>query len=74
MYHDFLYISFPLLHDYDVQLPIFTFYGGRKRPSNDILYLFLNFDTVFWNSAPEEFVNNGRIEQDGVSSIKLETA
>ena len=25
-----LYISLPLLHDYDVKMPIFTFYGERK--------------------------------------------
>ena len=24
----FLYISFPSIHDYDVKLPDFTFYGG----------------------------------------------
>ena len=26
-----LYISLPLLHDYDVRMPDFTFYGGRKK-------------------------------------------
>ena len=25
----FLYISLPSLHDYDVKMPNFTFYGGR---------------------------------------------
>ena len=26
----FLFISFPFLHDYDVKMPNFAFYGGRK--------------------------------------------
>ena len=31
VHHAFLYIFLPLLHDYDVKMPIFTFYGGRKQ-------------------------------------------
>ena len=31
MHHAFLYISLPLPHDYDVKMPNFTFYGGRKQ-------------------------------------------
>ena len=31
VHHAFLYISLPLLHDYDVKMPNFTFYGGRKQ-------------------------------------------
>ena len=27
----FLYISFPFLHDYDVKMPNFAFYGGRRQ-------------------------------------------
>ena len=30
VHHTFLYISFPLLHDYDVKMPNFAFYCGRK--------------------------------------------
>ena len=29
--HAFLYISLALLHDYDVKMPSFTFYEGRKQ-------------------------------------------
>ena len=30
--HDtFLYISFPFLHDYNVKMPNFAFYGERKQ-------------------------------------------
>ena len=31
VYHAFLYISLPSLHDYDDKMPNFTFYGGRKK-------------------------------------------
>ena len=29
--HAFLYISLPFLHNYDVNMPNFAFYGGRKQ-------------------------------------------
>ena len=31
LHHTFLYISFPFLHDYDVKMPNFAFYGERER-------------------------------------------
>ena len=31
VYHAFLYISLPSLHDYDVKMPNYKFYGGRKQ-------------------------------------------
>ena len=31
VHHAFLYISLPSLHDYEVKMPNFTFYGGRKQ-------------------------------------------
>ena len=31
VHHTFLYISFPFLHDYDVKMSKFAFYGGRKQ-------------------------------------------
>ena len=33
-YHAFLYISLPSLHDYDVKLPHFTFFGGREHKTS----------------------------------------
>ena len=39
--HDtFLYISFPFLHDYDVKMPKFTFYGGRKQATMKFYFSF----------------------------------
>ena len=48
VHHAFLYISLPLLHDYDVKMPSFTFYGGRKTSDDKLFFLFLNL------SAPKE--------------------
>ena len=40
VHHAFLYISLPLLHDYDVKMPIFTFYGGRKQATTSFSFSF----------------------------------
>ena len=39
VHHAFWYISLPLLHDYDVKMPNFTFYGGRKQETRNFLSL-----------------------------------
>ena len=39
-----------------------------------IFFFFLNFDTVFENSTPENFANIFRTERDGISAIEFETA
>ena len=40
VHHAFLYISLPLLHDYDVKMPNFTFYGGRKQATTKFSFSF----------------------------------
>ena len=40
MHHPFLYISLPLLRDYDVKMPSFTFYGGRKQAMTNFSFSF----------------------------------
>ena len=40
VHHAFLYISLPLLHDYDVKMPSFTFYGGRKQATTNFSFSF----------------------------------
>ena len=37
-------------------------------------FFFLNFDTVFENSTPENFANILRTERDGINAIEFETA
>jgi len=69
----FLYISLPLLHDYNVTLPNFTLYEGREHETT-IFFFFLwtsiqsfriqlqkNSPTLFW-----------QIEQDGIRAKKFE--
>ena len=41
-----MYISVPLLHDYEVKLPNFVFYEGREHDKTIYFFLFLNLDTV----------------------------
>ena len=40
VHHTFLYISFPFLHDYDVKMPNFAFYGGRKQAKTKFYFSF----------------------------------
>ena len=40
VHHAFLYISLPLRHDYDVKMPNFTFYGGRKQAMRKFSFSF----------------------------------
>ena len=39
--HAFWYISLPLLHDYDVKIPNFTFYVGRKQATTKFSFSFV---------------------------------
>ena len=40
VHHTVLYISFPFLHDYDVKMPHFAFYGGRKQATTKFFFSF----------------------------------
>ena len=40
VHHTFLYIFFPFLHDYDVKMPNFAFYRGRKQPTTKFYFFF----------------------------------
>ena len=55
MRHNFLYISLPFLHDYDVKIHNFAFCGERKQPTTKYIFLFLNLDMVPWNSSSGGF-------------------
>ena len=45
VHHTFLFISFPFLHDYDVKMPNFAFYGGRKQATTTFYF---SFCTWIW--------------------------
>ena len=38
VHHAFLYISSPSLHDYDVKMPNYKFYGGRKQVTTSLFF------------------------------------
>ena len=40
VHHAFLYISLPSLHDYNVKMPGFTLYGGRKQVTTNFTFSF----------------------------------
>ena len=40
VHHAFLYISFLFLHDYDVKMPNFAFYRGRKQATTKLYFSF----------------------------------
>ena len=51
VHHDFLYISLPFLHYYDVKMSNFVFYAwGTQTRNDEILPRFLNLNMVSWNS------------------------
>ena len=66
----FLYISLQWLHDYDMKLPNFTFYGGRKHKTTTFLFF-------FWTSIQsfriqlEKIANIRRTERGTISAIKF---
>ena len=38
VHHAFLYISLPSLHDYNVKVPDFTLFGGRKQAKTNFCF------------------------------------
>ena len=38
VHHAFLYISLPSLHDYDVKMSNYKFYGGRKQATTNLFF------------------------------------
>ena len=74
VHHTFLYISFPFLHDYDVKMANFAFYGGRKQATTKFYfsYCLLFLDMVPRNSTPGGFASVWQNEWVGIIAIKTE--
>ena len=68
VHHAFLYLSFLFLHDYDVKMPNFAFYGGRATTK---FYFFLSLD-IIWNSASGGFAYIWQSNWVGIIAIKTE--
>ena len=71
VHHTFLYISFPLLHDCDVKMPNFAFYGGRRQATT----IYFSFWAWIWsleNSTSGGFAYNWQSKWVGIIAIKTE--
>ena len=64
-HHTFLYISFLLLHDYDVKMPSFTFYGGREQSTT-------KFSFSLKNSPPEDSAWIWQSKRAGIIAMEIE--
>ena len=75
MHHAFLYISLPSLHGYDVKVPYYKFYGGRKQATtsyDESLFLSLNLSAVLKKSTPGKFAYTCHFQQIGINATKIE--
>ena len=70
-HHAFLYISFPFLHDYDVKMPNFAFYGGRKQAKTKFYF---SFWAWIWSLEIQlgGFAYNWQSKWAGIIGIKTE--
>ena len=68
VHHAFLYISLPLLHEHNVKMPLFTFYGGRKQATTKF-YFFLNLSEVPKKSTPGKFAYIRHFQRIGINAI-----
>ena len=52
VHHAFIFAFFlPFLHDYDIKMPNFAFYGERKQATTKFIFFsLLNLDMVPYNS------------------------
>ena len=68
VHHTFLYISLPFLHDYDVKMPHFMFYTGRKQATTKFSFSFMT-----WIRQLEIQLLDSTGTFDKVSAIVIET-
>ena len=55
--HTLLYISLPFLHNYNLKMPNFAFYGEHKQAMIKFYSQNLNLDMVHTNSIPVGFTH-----------------
>ena len=72
VHHTFLYISLPLLHDYNMKMPSFTFYGGCKTSDDKLFFLFLNLSAVPKKSTPGKLAYISYFQRIEINATKLE--
>ena len=72
----FLYISLPSLHDYDVKIPNFMFYGGREHKTTTFFFFSwtsIQFFRIHLQRKLPTFDKLNAIGH-GISAIKFEAA
>ena len=68
----FLFISFPFLHDYDVKMPNFAFYRGRKQATTKFYFSFRAWIWSLENSASGGFAYISQSKWSGIIAKKTE--
>ena len=69
----FLYISLPSLHDYDVNLPNFTFCQGREHKATTFFFFsWTSIQSLRIQLQKKDYI--WRIEWDGISATEVESA
>ena len=68
VHHAFLYISLLFLYDYDVKMPNFAFYRGRKQATTK---LFLSLAMDPWNSVSGGFAYIWQSKCVGIIAILI---
>ena len=66
------FLCWPLLHDYDLKIPNFTFYEGRKQGDDEVIFLFLNLSAVPKKSTPGKFAYFRYFQQIGINATAFE--
>ena len=74
MHHPSLYISKPLLYDYNVKVPIFTFCRGREHKTTTFLFFSWTLIQSFRTQLQKNFANIWCIKRDKISAKKFEAA
>ena len=71
VYHTFLYISLPSLHDYDVKMPNFTSYGERKQATTNFPFSF-KLESDPKKSTPGKLAHISHFQLMEINATKFE--
>ena len=65
--HAFLYNSWPSLHEFDMKMPNFMFYGGRKQATTNFSFSFWT-----WMQSPRNFAYIWHFDRIEINARKFE--
>ena len=72
MHNAFCTFLCPFLYDYDLKMPNFAFYGGRKQTTTKFNFSFSNLDMFLRNSTPGGLAFIWKSKWAGIIAIKTE--